>query len=141
MQSKTISKQGSLRMANFKVEKKNEVYLKVTAEPHIHYELHDYFCFDVPNAKFMPAYRNGWDGKIRLYSPGTGELYVGLFKALKEFADDRGYNLEVDDNKFFGSPTDTDDITPQQIYELVKSYNLPFEARDYQLKGIYEALK
>ena len=60
------------------VRKKNEVYLKVETEQHIHKELSDYFCFDVPNAKFMPHYKKRvWDGKIRLYSPGTGEIYCG----------------------------------------------------------------
>ena len=38
--------------------KKNEVYIKVHAEPHVHQELADHFCFDVPGAKYMPHYRN-----------------------------------------------------------------------------------
>ena len=65
-------------MSNLVVSKKNNIYLTIQAEPHVHYELSDYFTFDIPNAKFMPQYRSGvWDGKIRLYSPGTGELYCG----------------------------------------------------------------
>jgi hypothetical protein len=63
-------------MSKLVVKKKNEVFLQITADPGIHMELSDYFMFDVPNAKFMPLYRNKmWDGKVRLYSPGTGELY------------------------------------------------------------------
>ena len=55
------------------IKKKNEVYIKVDTEPHIHKELADHFCFEVPGAKFMPQYKSRvWDGKIRLYSPGTG---------------------------------------------------------------------
>ena len=58
------------------IKKKNEVYVTVTAEPHINQELSDLFTFDVPGAKFMPQYRSKyWDGKIRLYSPATGEIY------------------------------------------------------------------
>ena len=57
-------------MSNLTIKKKNEVYLKIQAEPHINYELADYFTFEVPQAKFMQ--RNNrykkWDGKIRLYS-------------------------------------------------------------------------
>ena len=37
------------------VEKKNEVFLKVEAEQHVHKELSEYFCFEVPNAKYMPC--------------------------------------------------------------------------------------
>ena len=39
-------------MSNLIIRKKNEVYLKVQAEPHISYELADYFTFEVPQAKF-----------------------------------------------------------------------------------------
>jgi len=55
------------------IKKKNEVFMTINAEPAIHMELSDYFTFDVPNAKFMPLYRNKmWDGKIRLYYPCPG---------------------------------------------------------------------
>ena len=75
------------------ISKKNEVYLKVEGEQHLHKELSEYFCFDVPHAKFTPAFkRRVWDGKIRLYSPGTGELYVGLYDYLTQYLDDKGYD-------------------------------------------------
>ena len=65
-------------MTRLSVKKKNEVYLTIqSAEPHVHHELADYFSFEVPEAKFLkknPRYKY-WDGTIRLYSPGTGELY------------------------------------------------------------------
>ena len=71
------------------ITKKNEVFLRVDADPHIHQELSDYFTFEVPNAKFLQKQRRYkyWDGKIRLYSPGNGELYVGLFDYLIEWLD------------------------------------------------------
>ena len=69
------------------ISKLNEVYLKVTCDnPGICYELVQYFTFEVPGHKFMPAYRNKmWDGKIRLFSPKTGQIYVGLLNYIKEF--------------------------------------------------------
>jgi len=74
-------------MTRLSVKKKNEVYLTIqSAEPHVHHELADYFSFEVPEAKFLkknPRYKY-WDGMIRLYSPGTGELYNGLLKHLYE---------------------------------------------------------
>ena len=45
-------------MTNVIIQKSNEVYLKVNAEPHIEYELRDHFTFEVEGAKFMPQYRN-----------------------------------------------------------------------------------
>jgi hypothetical protein len=38
--------------------KKDETYIKITADPSLIMELSDYFTFDVPGAKFTPAYRN-----------------------------------------------------------------------------------
>ena len=66
-------------MTDLIIEKKNEVFLKIKAEPHVNQELADHFTFEVPGAKFMPQYRSKyWDGKIRLFSTATGEIYVGL---------------------------------------------------------------
>ena len=49
------------------ISKKNEVYLKVNAEPSIARTISDFFTFEVPGARFMPAFRNRvWDGKIIL---------------------------------------------------------------------------
>ena len=60
-------------MSDIVVKKKNEVYLTLQSEPHIHHELSDYFSFELPEAKFLkrqPRFKY-WDGMIRLYSPGT----------------------------------------------------------------------
>ncbi|HAT70775.1 MAG TPA: UvsW, partial [Flavobacteriaceae bacterium] len=71
---------------NIIVEKVNEVYLKIKTEADIRAELSDYFSFEVPGYKFTPQYRNRvWDGKIRLYSYATGQLYVGLYPYLQEW--------------------------------------------------------
>ena len=59
-------------MSHLVISKKNEVYLQVKSEPHVYYELSDYFTFDVL-VQFMPQYRNKyWDGKIRLFSNHNG---------------------------------------------------------------------
>ena len=133
-------------MFDLKIRKKNEVYLKVEAEPHINYELADFFCFEVESAKFMQKNRRykGWDGKIRLYSPGTGEIYVGLIDYLLDWADERGYKYEMEECKFFGHPlSENAMITPQAVAGFVKALHLPpqLKVRDYQYKAIYEALK
>ena len=66
-------------METLHIKKLNEVYNKIDCEPSVAYELNDYFTFDVPGAKFMPAYRNKmWDGKIRLFNPMVCTLCSGL---------------------------------------------------------------
>lgn len=125
------------------IEKKNEVYLKIDCEPHVQYELADEFTFDVPQAKFMSAYKKRfWDGKIKLFSPGTGEIYVGLLPYVTSFCKERGYEYVYRENKFYGLPSEVDEfVTPEGIGEFVKTLNIPHKVRDYQYKGIYEALR
>ena len=126
------------------ISKKNEVYLKVEAEPHLNYELADFFTFEVESAKFMQKKRRykGWDGKIRLYSPATGEIYCGLVDYLTDWAKEKGYEYLLEDDENFGHPQETSDfVTPEGVVGFVKSLNLPFPVRDYQYKAIYEALK
>ena len=79
------------------IRKKNEVYLKVEAEPHLHKEAAEFFTFEIDNAKYMQKTRRykGWDGKLRLYSPATGEIYCGLIDYLTAWAKDRGYQYQV----------------------------------------------
>ena len=70
-----------------RISKKNEVYLILSdLSPSESQELTSFFTFEVPGFKFMPTYRNRiWDGKIRLFSPGSGEIYVGLLEYIKGF--------------------------------------------------------
>ena len=76
------------------IRKKNEVYLKVEAQPHINYELADFFTFEVESAKYMQKTKRykGWDGKIRLFSPATGEIYCGLIDYLVDWIEEKKYN-------------------------------------------------
>ena len=81
-----------------RISKKNEVYLKITdIEPSLAAEVNDFFTFEVPGFKYMPAYRNKtWDGKIRLYNIVTGEIYMGLLPYIEEYLQNNGelYELE-----------------------------------------------
>ena len=125
------------------ITKKNEVYLKVEGEQSLHKELSEHFSFEVPGAKFMPQYKNRvWDGKIRLYSPGTGEIYVGLFDYLCEYLEQKGYDYAIKDSKFYGIPNEEEEyVTPEGVASFVRSLGLPFKIRDYQLKAVFTALK
>ena len=129
-------------MTNIIIQKKNEIYLKVEAEPHIHQELFDYFTFEVPGAKFMPQYRSKyWDGKIRLYSNHTGEIYVGLLDKLVAWAKNCEYTVEFKDNKFYGSPFEENEmISMEGVSDYMKSISR-HEPRDYQINAVYDALR
>lgn len=130
-------------MTDISIQKKNEVYLYVECEPHIKYELSDYFTFEVPSAKYHPMYKNKlWDGKIRLFSPGTGEIYIGLIKELIKFAEDRNYSYEFLNNKFYGMPIEIDEeLTPKSLFDEVNNFNINLDIRDYQYNSIYKGLK
>ena len=125
------------------ITKKNETFLKVEAEPHLHKELSEHFQFEVPGAKYMPAVkRRYWDGKIRLYSPGTGEIYVGLFDYLTDYLEQNGYDYEVEEDKYYGRPNEVEEyVTPEGTAAFIRALRIPFKIRDYQLKGIYSAIK
>ena len=114
-----------------KIEKKNEVYIRIETEPHIARELSEYFTFEVPGAKFMPSYRNKiWDGKIRLYSVATGQIYLGLLPYIREFCKRNDIRYELDFN------TKPEDIDESTIISFIKHLKIPYKARDYQISSI-----
>ena len=129
-------------MVELSIEKKNEVYLRVKAEPHVYQELSEEFTFEVPGAKFMPQYRNKyWDGKIRLFSTATGEIYVGLLDKLISFCKRYNYDYKFVDNKFFGTPFEVNEqISKEGVKDYVRSISV-HEPRQYQIEGIYDALR
>jgi superfamily II DNA or RNA helicase len=130
-------------MSDITIQKRNEVYLQLECEPHIKYELSEYFTFEVPDAKFMPQFKNRmWDGKIRLFSPSNGELYIGLLSYLMEWAEEREYTCTFDDNKFYGKPNETNPyISPEAIKEYMDYLTTKIKPRDYQYDAVYRALK
>ena len=129
-------------MSHLVISKKNEVYLQVKSEPHVYYELSDYFTFDVPGAKFMPQYRNKyWDGKIRLFSNHNGEMYVGLLDKLIRFCEDHEYTYEFIESDYYGLPFEVNGLISK---EGVKDYMTAisrYAPREYQVEGVYDALK
>ena len=129
-------------MSDLIISKKNEVYLQIDCEPHVQYELRDAFSFEVPGAKFHPSYRKRhWDGVINLFSPQTRQIYVGLLDRVIAFCEQYGYTYEFRDNKFYGLPYEENpNISPQGVTDWVKTIT-SYKPRDYQLHGIYTALK
>ena len=119
------------------IEKKNEVYITVDCDPNVQRELSEFFTFYVPGYKFMPAFRNRmWDGKIRLFSQKTKEIYFGLYPYIKAFADERGYHVVCGKNVEINNRVDK-----EIVKKFANSLGQNFEARDYQIDAIYHSLK
>ena len=125
-----------------KISKINEVYLELEVDEDVSRELSDYFTFEVPGAKFMPQYRNRmWDGKIRLFSPHNGRIYVGLLPYIKEYCSKKSIEyimekgVENDRNVIRESVRDfAESLRP-------KSRGKPIQFRDYQIDSIWHAIQ
>ena len=121
------------------ISKKNEVYLTLNnVDPSTLQELTEFFTFEVPGAKFMPMYRNRmWDGKARLYSMYTKELYVGLLPYLKDFATTLEYPIEVDiDN--ISEETDVKLLTDSL---RLQANGKGIQIRDYQRDAVDHCIR
>jgi superfamily II DNA or RNA helicase len=129
-------------MSHLVISKKNEVYLKIQSEPHVLQELSDKFTFEVPNAKFMPQYRRRfWDGKIRLFSTHTGEIYVGLLDKVVAFCEQHNYTYEFRDSKFYGVPFEVNEMVSREgVSDYMKKISR-HTPRDYQEDAVYRALR
>ena len=129
-------------MSHLVISKKNEVFLKIEAEPHVYYELSDSFTFEVPGAKFMPQYQKKyWDGKIRLFNPQKGEIYVGLLDRVIQFCRDHGYNYSFVDSEFYGLPFEVNDFISKEGVKDYMNSICKFKPRSYQVEGVYDALR
>ena len=124
------------------ISKKNEVYLILSnLELSTSQEISEFFTFEVPGFKFMPMYRNRmWDGKIRLFSPGTGEIYVGLLPYIKEFCSRNKIKYTIEEGV-----EDTRPVVRQVVKGFIKSLKpkskgKSLKIRDYQIAAVHHAI-
>ena len=124
------------------ISKSNEVFLKISTEPHIEYELRDHFKFEVPNAKFMPQYRGrNWNGEIHLFDMRSKQIYIGLLDKVVSFCKQYGYSYSFQDNKFYGLPYEENEhISEEGVKDYMHSI-CAHTPRKYQIEGVYGALK
>ena len=119
------------------IERVNEVYIRVRTESGIKMELSKHFEFEVPGAKFSPAYRNKiWDGRIRMFNAMTGMIYAGLLPHIVKFCATRDYECEVD-----AQLKPDESVQDTAGYDLAKEFDTIYEPRDYQNNAIVHALK
>ena len=111
---------------------KDDVHLQVKCDSSVAQELTDFFTFDVPGAKFMPAVRNRvWDGKIRLFNSVTRTVYTGLKDYIVDFCADLWFNihmLNVIDalNDKIENLVDSANNTAEKIVEKINDFLVDF---------------
>lgn len=123
------------------IEKLNETWVRVSSDAGIEQELVQFFTFEVPGYKFMPAYKAGhFDGKIRLYNGARKTLYAGLVHYVRLFAERNDYPLQY---------INAVESTTQIDHEIVRGFTdtlklhsggKPIEPRDYQIAAITHAI-
>jgi len=129
-------------MSHLVISKKNEVNLQISSEEHVYYELADQFTFEVPGAKFSPAYKKKfWDGKIRLFNINTKEIYVGLLDRVVQFCKDHEYTYEFLENKYYGTPFEVNENISKEGVKDYMTVISRYKPRDYQIEGVYDALR
>ena len=125
-------------MADIRILHKNHVHCRVDADVSIMQELSDYFTFEQPGARFMPQFRAKlWDGKVRLYSLFTQELYAGLIPYVGAFAALNNYTVE---NTTATEPDPYLDVG-QYLEDLkLTGHGKPIDIRDYQIDAVKHAI-
>ncbi len=125
-----------------RISKKNEAYIVISdLTPSQNQELSEFFTFEVPGAKFMPMYKNRlWDGKIRLFSPASGEIYYGLLYYVKEFCSRNKIEYIVEEGV-----ENERDVVHQVVRDFIrslrpKSKGKSLKVRDYQINAVHHAL-
>jgi len=124
--------------------KKNEVFLQLNCnEEHIRYELRENFKFEIPNAKFMPQFRNkNWGGEIHLFDMRNDTIYCGLLDKVVNFCKKFNYTYEFAENKYYGLPFEyNDNFTLENVKEYINTICKTITPRDYQIDAVYQALK
>jgi superfamily II DNA or RNA helicase len=128
-------------MTDIIVTYKNAVNMTVECDTGILQELNDFFTFDIPGAKFMPAYRSRmWDGKARLFNIYAKELPVGLIKYLLDFSKQLEYTV---DNRL---ESKGDIVSTEYVEKYAKELNLhskdePIQMRDYQVQAVRKGIQ
>jgi superfamily II DNA or RNA helicase len=124
-----------------KIEKLDEVFVRVFSDGSVEQEISDFFTYEYPGARFTPQFRARlWDGKVRLYDQVRKTLYVGLVKYVEDFAANNGYQVE-----YLNQVLHTNNITSESVQLFAKALDphgrgKPIEIRDYQIEAVTTAL-
>jgi superfamily II DNA or RNA helicase len=128
-------------MEHVNIEAVDSVFIRINAEKSVIKEMSQFFSFEVPNHKFMPAYRNRvWNGRINLLNTHKNVIYRGLLDYVTKFCKDRNYSCSL---------FEEDNVTPQRehICKFLEEFVQPHirdekaSIHDYQMNAIFHAVK
>lgn len=123
-------------MTDIIIEKNNESFVQLHCNEEINHEINNLFSAFAVGYRFNPRYINRlWDGRVRVYSPITQLLPIGLVSNLINWCKTKGYTYQMN---FFDNFTDN--IDKNKLKELVNSYIKKFNIRDYQFDAVYKSL-
>lgn len=129
------------------IKKKDESFLYVFGEDSLLATLSDFFAFYATGYRYMAKYKLGmWDGKIRLYSLKTQQIYVGLLPHIQEFAKMHEYQIEyltpnLDVEEEFSTKEAEDFAKSLKLHVKREEGFVPIEAADYQLAAFRQAVQ
>lgn len=118
------------------LEKVNDVFIRVHAEPSILMEMAERFQFYVPGYQFSPAFKNKqWDGKIRLLHVMTGRIYLGLMAQIFTWCKDHEYSITFDE-----ALKPTDSMSDEDVMTFAEDIDCVYTPRDYQAAAVSHAV-
>ena len=104
------------------------------------------FKYDIPSARYMPAYRLGrWDGTVSFFNLG-GSTYVNLLQQIIPVLIENHYDIELDDKRLHSTPIDIPKIN-KDTFSHIKwpekhvVAGEPIALRDYQVEIVNNFLE
>jgi superfamily II DNA or RNA helicase len=111
----------------------NESYSTVLCSEGVTKEIRSYLTFEVPGAKYSPAYKSKhWNGTVCMMDR-KNKILRGLTETLVEWASENKYQIVHHEEEY--------EFSLQEALSFIKSLNLPFEPRDYQVTAFVKAIR
>ena len=120
-----------------RIEKVNELTIKILSEKDVAMEIYEKFSFQVPGYQFTPKYKRGmWDGFIRLFKLNTRTMPQGLLIYLLKFINNQGWTVTIDKElKPVSFEKEMEQFIDKVFPELV------LEPYDYQVEALVRSIK
>ena len=124
------------------IDKLDESTIRIYGDDSIEQELRDFFTFEVPGARFTPAYKaKMWDGKIRMYDIHRKTLLKGLYGYVIKFFERNQYQYNVVGDVVTTTPEDAETVKKFAEWINPCSRGEPIQIRDYQLDAVTHAIQ
>lgn len=104
------------------------------------------FKYEIPHARFMPAYKLGrWDGTVSFFNLG-GSTYVNLLPEILETLVNNGWDFELEDQREYQTNFELEQVSENSFKHIKWPEGHPVagqsvELRDYQIQVINDYLK